>query len=137
VQKSLAGTSLLAFFFFTHSKCKSCLFSKATSTPGGGSLSEKKQNRIAALLGRSRTKKTRLEDAERRDVPFFTRRKRVLRKETSFFARGVCARFFVECVIFPLFLSFVSETKRYLFWREKKRSLGFDMLFVQNPPLAP
>jgi len=101
--KSLSrGTSFLASFFFTHSKCSLFVFRRQLlHTPPRGAFQKKKQNRNALPSRRARTKKTRLDDAERRDVPFFARRKRVLSwKETSF-ARAVFVHAFSMERTFP------------------------------------
>jgi len=103
--KSLSrGASFLASLFFLRTQnAEFVCFSKATSThtPREELFRKKKQNRNALPSRRARTKKTRLDDAERRDVPFFARRKRVLSwKETSF-ARAVFVHAFSMERTFP------------------------------------
>lgn len=49
----------------------------------------KMQNRNTSPSRRARTKKTRLDDAERRDVPLFTQRKSFVARK-RLFSRGVC-----------------------------------------------
>jgi len=95
--KSLSrGASFLASLFFLRTQnAEFVCFSKATSThtPREELFRKKKQNRNALPSRRARTKKTRLDDAERRDVPFFARRKRVLLgKRRLSRARCLCTR---------------------------------------------
>ena len=63
----------------------------------------KKAESLALPSRRARTKKTRLEDAGRRDVPFFTRTKSLSRGRDSFRAACVCALF---CDVSRLFVRF-------------------------------
>ena len=64
---------------------------------------KKAESLVALPSRRARTKKTRLEDAGRRDVPFFTRTKSLSRGRDSFRAACVCALF---CDVSRLFVRF-------------------------------
>ena len=98
------GGRVFSLLFFLRTQNAVCLFFEGnfyTHPPRGAFQKKKKQNRNALPSRRARTKKTRLDDAERRDVPFFARRKRVLSwKETSF-ARAVFVHAFSMERTFP------------------------------------
>ena len=102
MQVSLAGDEFSRFFFFLRTQNAVCLFFEGNFyTHPRGAFQKKKQNRNALPSRRAGKKKTRLDDAERRDVPFFARRKRVLSwKETSF-ARAVFVHAFSMERTFP------------------------------------
>ena len=89
------GGRVFSLLFFLRTQNAVCLFFEGNfyTHPREELFRKKKQNRNALPSRRARTKKTRLDDAERRDVPFFARRKRVLLgKRRLSRARCLCTR---------------------------------------------
>ena len=82
----------------------------------------KMQNRNTSPSRRSRTKKTRLDGAERRDVPFFTRSKSFVARK-RLFSRGACVCALLRFAL----LSGVLRTPQDIFYSCKN---SFFLLFL-------